>query len=206
MIKPIVGLICNKRTLNSDLMGSMDLSYVMEDYINSLERVNCIPIQIPTLKDVEDYDKIIEKFDGLLFTGGADVAPSIYGQDAKFGLEQVFEETDIAQVYLAKLAKKKNIPVLGICKGCQIINVAFGGTLFQDIEREIQGVNLHSQKSKRHRATHKVHIEEGSILFEALGSETYTNSYHHQSVDIVGRGLRVTARANDGVVGRFRIS
>lgn len=120
MKKPLVGLICNKQTQNFYFLGDIDLSYVMQDYLD-----------------------IIEKFDGLLFAGSADIAPSIYGEDAKIGLDKVFEEADEAQVYLARLAQKMNTPVLGTCKGCQIINVAFGGSLYQDIPLVIKGANLH---------------------------------------------------------------
>jgi len=172
----------------------------MQDYLDALERVNCIPIQIPALNTLADYLMIIDNFDGLIFTGGADVAPSLYGEYAKIGLESVFEEIDAAQIYLAKLAQSSNIPTLGICKGSQIINVAFGGSLYQDIDTMIDGVNLHSQKSKSFRGTHYVNIEPDSILFELFGTKAYTNSYHHQSVKKVGEGLTVTATANDGIV------
>lgn len=201
MRKPIVGVICNVKRINFENREFVDINYATEKYIESLEKADCVPLLIPCMNDQTSYQALLDVVDGLLLTGGADIDPMIFGQDQKPGIGEVYHEVDVEQIYLAQYAKEHNIPILGICKGAQVMNVALGGTLIQDIERELPQATLHSQTIHSQKPSHRIRLGNGSKLQEIFGTELLdTNSFHHQSIDQLGEGLCVTAQSNDGIV------
>jgi putative glutamine amidotransferase len=138
----------------------------------------------------------LDVVEGLLLSGGGDVDPSLYGDDDRY-CENVSLERDRFELDLLKAAIEKNLAILGICRGHQIINVYFGGTLYQDLEREL-GIKGHSKD--KGDSYHPIELKEDSKLGSLLGKITTVNSSHHQAVKELGEGLRVVAKSPDGVV------
>ena len=145
----------------------------------------------------EDY---IAKADGLLLSGGADIDPMHYQQTPHQQLGLIEEARDHIELALYRAAKKKGIPILGVCRGIQVINVAEGGTLFQHLPA-VSGTHQHGQRNIDGSLFHSLELTEGSLLAEAFGrSEVRTDSYHHQAIDQLGGNLRITARSRDGII------
>lgn len=158
---------------------------------NYLEAIRALGAEAETVTTAEG----MEQYDGLLIPGGCDILPQYYGEE-NTGCEATDEELDKLQfAWLTCFAEAKK-PVLGICRGHQLINVFFGGTLIQDLPMRED----HTEKPGGIYNTHRIRIEEGSILSVAYGQWAQTNSSHHQAVDTLGEGLCITARAEDGVV------
>ncbi len=135
---------------------------------------------------------------GLIFPGGDDISPLYFGQEPLPGLGEVDPGRDDLEIYLAREALRRDLPVLGICRGIQILNVAAGGTVIQDLG---PGIIQHDQKSPRCYPSHLVAIEAGSCLSSIIGEEVLpVNSFHHQAVGKIAPGFIEVARATDGVV------
>ncbi|MBC6315990.1 gamma-glutamyl-gamma-aminobutyrate hydrolase family protein [Listeria grandensis] len=174
-------------------------TYVGGDYVSVIAKSGAAPFVIP-VTDTGLVTTFVNQMDGLILSGGQDVSPALYGAlpQAKLGVTSIAR--DIFELALLKetLAQKK--PILAICRGAQLLNIAFGGTLHQDTSY-IRNANLeHMQRDQATRATHSIQIEKNSQLYSILGSTAQVNSFHHQAVDILGAGLKITATAPDGVV------
>ena len=174
---------------------------VSNAYIQSIIKAGGTPIVIPQLTDVNLLGGILDHLDGLILTGGVDIDPAYFEK-------QIFNETvevdsirDISDLMLIKLATDRNIPILGICRGEQALNVAFGGSLIQDIPSQVETDIQHSQEEESHIGTHKIKIVPESKLAEILGTtELAVNSFHHQSVKNVANHFKAVAHSQDGLV------
>lgn len=168
-------------------------------------RCGALPIMIQ-FYDTNQIDEIIDDFDVLMLTGGNDIHPEFYRQTnhACSSLEE--RQTDALDIYLAKAFAKKRKPILGVCRGMQILNIAFGGTLIQDIGTEIQTNIIHAQQKiknfheYRNKTIHEIKILKDSVLYPILGSSTSVNSYHHQCIDQLADSFIISAVSNDGVI------
>ncbi len=171
--------------------ADVDVDLYLADYARSVLAAGGIPVNIPF--DV-DLEKLIGRLDGVLLTGGTDVDPQVYGEEQHPEVLSIEPERDGLEIDLYRLALANDVPVLGICRGLQLMNVAHGGTLHQHVPE-------HSRYDVDHSgAIHSVQIETGSALGELYGESLEVNSLHHQCVDQLGDGLAVTARAEDGSV------
>ena len=169
-------------------------------YLEALERAGLVPLVIPPLDDTESASAILEAVDGLVLTGGEDVNPSRYGADPHPKLKTVNDRRDAMEIALILEAKKNRTPVLAICRGIQVLNVAFGGTLIQDIAAECPGA-LNHDDAPRDSRIHDISVEPSTRTSEALGtSRAKVNSIHHQAVRAVADELIVTARSPDGII------
>lgn len=170
-------------------------------YIIALENAGLIPVVVPPLSSATAARDILSRVDGLVITGGEDVEPSRYGQDRspKCGVSNVArDETEIALIRGASEMRK---PLLAICRGPQVVNVALGGTLIQDIPSEIPSALPHNSEDARSTRVHDVTIDAGSRIADAIGETAIrVNSFHHQAVKDVAPSLKVTARAPDGII------
>src|SRR5438067_12356925 len=194
MHKPLIGI-------GSDVVqkpGERDRAFVYTTYIESLKRAGAVPVLIPP--QPENAADLAETLDGILLAGGDDCDPAEYGEEKHPTCETMDPRRQKNDLGLAKLGRERGIPTLGICLGIQMMNVAAGGTLIQDIGSTVgTDIDHASEPSDRHR--HDVHIDLSTKLRSILGDqELNVNSSHHQAIGRVAEGLRVTAKAPDGIV------
>lgn len=161
------------------------------------------PFFIPLVRETAVIESLLAKLDGLLLSGGPDINPLHFKNEPHPNLGIIDQEKDELELQITKLALEANLPILGICRGIQMLNVASGGTLYQDIPAEIttDGVLKHRQQSPMNTLTHSVQIETGTFLHDIVQQATIpVNSHHHQAVKDVAAGFRVSAKAADGVL------
>ena len=195
-MKPIIGIMA---TIH-DIKDNPGFTKLNNTYVISVSKAGGIPIVIPTHLTDEERDRIVGICDGFLFSGGIDITPSFFGEDAHAGIGECHYGLDLVQLSLMKEVIRARKPLLGICRGHQVLNVACGGSLYQDLA-EIPGVYLkHRQETPQGDVCHKISFEPDSCLAKLLGTEIMTNSYHHQSVKKPGENVRITAYSADGVV------
>ncbi|MDR3268076.1 MAG: membrane dipeptidase [Tannerella sp.] len=179
-------------------------SSVSGSYIQAILKAGGAPVLIPAVTDGEALRQIVHTLDGLVMTGGEDVNPFYYREDTVPDVNGIDSVRDIYDLVLLKLATDRNIPVLGICRGEQVINVAFGGSLYQDIPLQYENKSIrHNQSVSRLRGTHPISVVPGAGLAEILQLRTpdvLVNSFHHQGVKRLAPHFRIAARASDGFV------
>lgn len=194
--KPIIGITGAYVNHNEYMEGV----YVHHDYHKSVAANGGIPIILPFINH-ETALETLPLCDGIILSGGEDVDPKFYGQDPHQHLGPTIPERDLTEMAIVDFCLRNNIPLLAICRGVQILNVALGGSLIQDIPNQVDEPIQHSQKINRSKDTHWVTISKDSKLFQILGSEIVrVNSLHHQAIDKVGSDLRVVAQASDGII------
>lgn len=172
---------------------------VNETYLSAIARCGGLPYALPIVTDEALLDAYVEDMDGFLFSGGIDISPSFYGEAPHPLLGDTSLTLDRCQIPLIRKVIAARKPFLAICRGNQLLNVACGGTLYQDVRLHGE-VFKHIQSTDTGDFSHKVHIEPGSRLYSLLGDTAWTNSFHHQSVKELGRGLAVTAHTDDGII------
>ncbi|HVP36564.1 MAG TPA: gamma-glutamyl-gamma-aminobutyrate hydrolase family protein [Terriglobales bacterium] len=206
MKKPVIGITCSieeKEDRNRKYPQVYPFDYVKRQYYFAIEKAGGMPIILPNLYDLSLVDNILETVDGLLFSGGYDLDPKNYGEDKPHRSVKITPGRDRFELSLVKKARERNIPIFGICRGCQIINVAYGGTLYQDISLRKEFTLEHKIKqSSRYKKRHPIVIKEGSKLFSILRKkEIEVNTSHHQLIKEIAPGFVVSAFSKeDGVV------
>ena len=200
--RPFIGIIAN-RYLRANTKSSM-LAGIGEKYVHAIEAGGGIPILIYLTQDREVLDGLYALCGGLVFAGGEDVDPEHFGAERHPNLGTVVPLRDEVELALACRARADRKPMLGICRGIQLLNVAFGGTLYQDIPAELPAALDHYASSKlpdRAHTAHPIALAPDSWLAERLGADTLdVNTFHHQSLREIAPGLRITGRASDGVI------
>lgn len=190
-MKPIIGITMTK---------SSNAFSVNSPYVQSVLNAGGVPLCIPLGVEKLSND-LFNVLDGILFSGGVDVHPHFFQEEPHPKLGEIMLERDQFEISLIHEALNKGIPIFAICRGIQILNVALGGTLYQDIYSQRENVILHSQKADRSVATHFISIVKDSKLFKIIGKERVAvNSIHHQSIKDVGTHLKVVARTSDGII------
>ncbi|MBR4256874.1 MAG: gamma-glutamyl-gamma-aminobutyrate hydrolase family protein [Clostridia bacterium] len=170
-------------------------------YTDALLKAGAIPLIVPMKTDEASLEQLCKSADGFLFAGGVDLDPKIYGEEKVNDTVEIDEIRDKLELAALSLIVPSDKPVLGICRGIQSVNVGFGGTLWQDIPSQYEGALVHSQKEPSDQTTHEVKIEPGTRLYGIIGADKImTNSFHHQAVKAPGKGLKVVARATDGMI------
>lgn len=193
--KPLIGITGNYNE------GELKL---LPGYYRSIEAAGGLPVVIPPRRhfDDETLNQLLEGLDGLLLSGGADINPILLNEDPVPALHGINHERDEWELALAQVAYQRQLPILGICRGIQVLAAALGGTVLQDLQTALPQVQLikHSQNADRAVATHFVTAEPDSTIARLLGTRFAVNSFHHQAVGQVGPHFRVTARSADGVI------
>ncbi len=204
-IKPEINI--PKKVANKPVIGISATTYETSasapiTYINSIKRAGGVPLVIPMTTSEEEIAIILNTVDAIVMTGGEDICPSYYGEEPIRAQGEIVPIRDEFDYKLIKMAVNKGLPVLGICRGLQIMNVAFGGTLYQDFPSQNKESYIkHNQKAPRDYGTHSITIDSNSLLYQLLGvSKTYVNSYHHQAIKDLAPGFKISARSADGIV------
>lgn len=166
-------------------------------YTDSISRAGGIPILLAPTRDMEEIKAYLELCHGCLLSGGGDMDPYYWGEEARPELGSISPVRDYFEYVLTTFILEQGLPLLGICRGCQVMNVVCGGTLIQDLKTELN----HQQKAPRYYASHQIRIENSSLLRCIMKREHIrVNSFHHQAVELPGKGLLVSARSSDGTV------
>ena len=172
---------------------------IRKNYLHSIEKFGGIPF--PLFHSLSNINKILNIIDGLIVTGGDfDICPSFYGQKKENSRNEKTLRT-LFEIELCKKSLLKNIPIFGICGGEQLINISLGGTLIQDIKNLKNKTLNHEQTNPRDQTSHKVYIEPKTILHKIIGvNKINVNSAHHQAVDKLGKGLKISGKSEDGII------
>ena len=187
-------------TSTTEIIRGVSRVRVNEAYTNALAAAGLVPLVLPPLSP-DIAIRALDNIAGLVLTGGEDLDPAHYGVATHSAAGQPHAARDACELALARVARDRAVPTLAICRGAQIVNVAFGGTLIQDLPSERSGTLDHNPGRGRGERVHSVYVEPESRLARAIGaSEIATNSSHHQAVERLGDGLRITARTSDGIV------
>ena len=195
-MKPIIGL-----TSTFDSTVRRGIFMINREYINAIVESGGIPIVIPNLENTEDIDEYIDMLDGIIFTGGEDIAPQYFNEEPVREVTEISTNRDLTELALFKGAYDKGIPIFGVCRGLQLINVALGGSLYQDIYSQVAGVHGHTCQINLKEGYHLINISEGTVIYDIFDTEKLlVNSLHHQAIRDLGHNLKVTATASDGII------
>lgn len=198
--KPLIGIMGNLLSIDNGAFLGNERVYATDAYVDSIIRAGGAPVIIPPVLNKEALGSIVNQMDGILLSGGYDVDPLLYGEEPKQKLGFVHRVVDEATIEVIKIAYSKGKSIFGICKGAQVLNVAFGGTVYQDMSY-IEGSYIkHEQNAPNFRGTHLVTIEKNSKLYKIVGGDILVNSYHHQAINDIADGFNVVAVASDGVI------
>ena len=202
--RPLIGITPDIETIpRGSQPGKRNrLILLHERYARAMLETGGLPIILPIVPARSATQAIFTRLDGILISGGNfDIDPGHYGETSIAALGEVKEDRTQFELELISLALERNLPVLGVCGGAQAINVALGGTLYQDIASQIPAALEHQQGALKDRGGHAVAIHDGTLLRRIVGQKSLeTNTTHHQSVKRLGTGLIVNATAEDGVI------
>jgi putative glutamine amidotransferase len=195
--RPVLGV-----TPDLETEGDSPRYVLKAAYTDAMLRAGGLPLVMPYTTDAVVVDAYLDRVLGVVISGGAfDVPPQAYGETPREGLGPVKPARTAFETMLLQAALRRRVPVLAICGGMQLLNVVLGGTLYQDLRRELPGAKDHEQKHDRSQPAHPVDVRDGSALADVLGrGQLMVNSTHHQAVARLAPGLRVSAAAPDGVV------
>ena len=200
MKKPIIGINSTRLLKHETPYSHSVMESISNDYVESIIKAGGVPIILPILSDEESIRQQVEILDGVLLTGGVDVNPLLYNEEPSPKLGYVYPDKDNFDISIIKIALELNKPILAICRGHQILNVALGGTLYQDLSDKEGCYIKHHQQTKDGAATHTLNIIENSILNKILGDSIISNTFHHQAIKDLASGFKATAYSKDNVI------
>lgn len=172
------------------------------DYVDGVAQAGGAPVVLPPVMDARAAASVVDGLDGLLLSGGSDLHPSYYGEEPIPELDVTIPERDELEMALLESALRRGIPIFGICRGLQVLNVAFDGTLYQDLPSQVdQELLKHRQTTPKWQATHEIEVHGDTRIAGIMGGGTIkVNSYHHQAVKDLAGDFVVSAKSSDGIV------
>lgn len=192
-MRPIIGLLAQ--------VDSERSATVNNSYIKAITGAGGVPVLLPYAEDKETLNAFVDLCDGFVFTGGKDIDPSRYGEQKKAECGEIQYYRDELELNIFPRITKTSKPILAICRGAQLVNVALGGTLYQDIPSEIPTHIPHRQRESEEALFHEALVTEGTPLSAIAGAKRIkVNSIHHQAIKALGEGLEVMAVAEDGII------
>jgi putative glutamine amidotransferase len=202
-MKPLIGITCSRTVGGAWGQYSLGhfMDYIYEEYCQAILSCGGAPVIIPVTQDTETFKTVFDRLDGLLLSGGPDVNPKFYGEQPLPTLGEVDEGLDQLEMEAARFAFRKNLPILGICRGIQVLSVSQGGALYQDIPSQVRDSIGHAQKADKSVLTHSIRIERGSRLYNIFKKkEIWVNGKHHQAIKDLAKGFVISAYATDGII------
>jgi putative glutamine amidotransferase len=198
-VRPVVGITAWPASVVAEHI-TVEVQAVPDNYFEVLDFVGLAALPLPVNGSAERAAELAARVDGLLLTGGGDVDPAAYAAPQRPQTAGVNRRRDDVEIELVRLACQRGQPILAVCRGIQLLNVALGGTLVQDLPTAHPPRPGHMMVETWDGAAHPVRLDPGTLLHRLLGPEITVNSLHHQAVDVVAPGMRVAARAPDGVI------
>ena len=195
--RPLIGIVAGQHATREGVVRVG----VPRAYVSAVEMAGGVPVIIPLVEDTNLAPAYLKPLDGLLLAGGGDVDPARFGEEPIPQLGNVDPERDALEIALAQKALEADLPVLGICRGIQVLNVAAGGTLYQDLPSQVPHALKHDQSAPRWYPCHEVRLAPDSMLARIFQAETLrVNSFHHQAVRVVAPAFRVAGKSKDAVI------
>ncbi len=199
-MKPLIGITCSLKSDDPVCDDGRKFDYSKEEYYSGIESNGGIPVLLPNVELETTLLEFLSRIDGLLITGGVDVDPSWYGEKDCHSGSEIHPRRDRVEIFLARKARERRMPVFGICRGIQVMNVAYGGSLYQDLSLR-PGTGGHKSGKPYVYLDHEVRVISGTHLAQLAGKATVgVNSSHHQLLNRVAPGFTVSAFAGDGVI------
>lgn len=202
---PVIGVTAGHTPSST----SLPFNSVNEAYLRAIRRAGGLPLMIPVGNERKELEVLLKRLDGLLLTGGGDIDPARFGGLPHPRVYDIDEARDRQEIDLVQIAAATNLPFLGICRGCQVINIAMGGTLFTDIEDQKPGALKHDwfPGHPREYLAHEINIEKNSLLNTILNIQSaQTNSLHHQGINRLAPGLKASAHTPDGLIEAVEVN
>lgn len=200
-MKPIIGIIGNRRSDFNELRR-LPITYVPDGFVRGVQHAGGLPVVIPVSKP-ELAAAYLERVDGLLLAGGQDVSPIHYGEEPQLKVKESYPERDLFELTAIKLALSRYMPIFAVCRGMQILNVAKGGTLYQDISQYDRLTVQHDQTTDPIYPTHHIKVIEDSELRHIIGRDVLVNSVHHQAIKELSAEFKPTAYSPDHLIEAF---
>jgi putative glutamine amidotransferase len=209
MPRPIIGITCSRSVDGrwSDYSLGHFMEFAFDAYSQAVLNCGGAPLLVPITQDSSSLAAVCSRIDGLILSGGPDINPRFYKEEPRQGLQDVDAAQDEMELELTRQALAAEVPILGICRGLQLVNVAMGGTLYQDIARQVPKACNHAPRADRSVVSHKIRIEPGTRLQNIIQRRNlWVNSKHHQAVKKTAPGLTITAVATDGIIEALEAS
>lgn len=194
-MRPLIGISASME---------VDQTYYMTatENVKAIAEAGGMPVIMPILSEEKELDELAERLDGLYLTGGYDIDPTKFGEEPHPDLGTIIPIRDSFEMAMVHKMRELNKPILGVCRGCQIMNIAIGGDMYQDIySQNNEQLLQHSQKAPKAHRSHYVYVEEDSLLFQLIGkTKISVNSRHHQANRTVPVDFKVSGKASDGII------
>lgn len=203
MKRPIIGIVSNDRENFDGWFMTEKIYYVVAPAADAVRLAGGLPMFLPITSSLDDMDEYMELLDGIMFTGGHDIDPAYYEEDVKVDSYNLHPDMDYFDINLFKKAMEKKLPIISMCRGTQVANVAMGGTIFQDVNIETRSTIKHRAPKEASMLVHNINITKPDSLFSELTGLTGTtrvNSIHHQAINALAVPFEVVARAKDDII------
>ena len=196
----LIGITADVYLGATSVINQKSMDFVPRPAVNGVIAAGGIPVSLPYIPK-EEINGLLERLDGVIFTGGPDVDPNFMGEEPIPQLGVTNRNRDLFEIALVRTAVAKHVPILGICRGAQVIDVALGGSVYQDLDSQFPNKVLkHHQTAPGDQPTHFVSVNHESKLFKTIGDNVFVNSRHHQAIKDVPQDLKIVAKASDGVI------
>lgn len=198
-MKPIIGIAANIMLHPIEELKNTQVSYTPYDFVTGIAQAGGIPIVIP-ITDTQHVKTYVDTIDGLVLGGGQDISPLLYDEEPLPELNETMPLRDCFEIALIHEVLKQKKPIFGVCRGLQILNVAKGGTLYQDLTSQLHVSIKHIQDTLPHFIEHSITTTEHSIIRRLIGEKSFVNTLHHQAIKDLAPAFKATAFSPDGLI------